>query len=464
MTSSNHSNFSNVSNQRPTLQVVPPTAQKSTQPPITSTPEEIPNVTTKSSTFSPLRPLLMIGAIVGVGALGFMPVSPSVNGNAEITSTPMARQTVTMPILGRLELTVTPNQLVKAGQLIGLIKSEEINKDIADNTRISDQVQMDTDLSQLQISNAESNLKEALARQETSHQKTAFVQQQLNQGNLLPQIQDLQSQQSGIKSEVVALENNLKLIIGRLNRYQEIIKAGGIPRNQIEDLELQKNSLLQQIQVKQSLIQSKASQIDAVRQNLQQDFSQKQAEESQVIAAVQSAKQQVEQAKANVQIKQKVADKRAKEFNRVQNRTQDLELRADKDGTVVTQDLDKKNKQYLPVGSPILEIVDLKQLMLAVQIKPEDIPFIRKGQTVTFRPQGRGLLSYTGTVEKISSTVSSDGVQHPPMTTVYVSLNSSDSSLQPGLPGHAHIEVDSILLYQKLQRDLEKLVPIGKFF
>lgn len=491
MTSSNHSNLSNSSNHRPTLQVVPPTVSKPTQSPTTSTPEAkhtqspntstpeakptqspntstpevIPNVTTKSSSFSSLlRPLLMIGVIVGVGALGFIPVSTSVNGNAEVTSTEKARQNVTMPIPGRLELTVSSNKPVKAGDLLGLIKSEEVNKDITDSTRIADNGQMDTDLSQLQIRNAESNLKEALARQETSHQKTAFLQQQLNQGNLLPQIQVLQSEQDSIGSEIIALQSNLNLIDVRLNRYQEVIKAGGITRNQIEDLEQQRNNLLQQIQGKHSQIKSKAAQIDAVRQNLQQDFSQKQAEESQVITVVQSAKQQVEQAKANVLIKQKVANKRAIELNKVQKRTQDLELRAPINGTVITQDLDKKNNQYSQLGSPILEIVDLTKPMLVVQIKPEDRQLVRKGQLVTFRPQGRGLLNYTGTVEKISPTVSSDGVQHPPMITVYATLNSADNLMPQGLPGHAHIEVESMLLYQKLQREFEKLVPIGKFF
>jgi multidrug resistance efflux pump len=405
----------------------------------------------------------MLGVIVGVSALGFMPVSTSVNGNAEVTSTEKARQNVTMPISGRLELTVSSNKLVKAGELLGLIKSEEVNKDIAESTRIADQGQMDTDLSQLQISNAESNLKEAIARQETSHQKTAFLQQQLNQGDLLPQIQVLQSEQDSIRSEIVALESNLKLIKGRLNRYQEVFKAGGFPRDKMEDLEQQQNNLSQQVQGKKYQLESKAAQIDAVRQNLQQDFTQKQAEKSQFIAAVQSAKQQIEQAKSNVLIKQKVANKRVVELNKIQRRTQDLELRSPISGTVITQDLDKKNNQYSQLGSPILEIVDLTKPMLTVQVKPEDIQLVHKGQIVTFRPQGRGLLSYTGTVEKISPQASSNGVQQPPMITVYVTLNSADNLMPQGLPGHAHIEVESMLLYQKLQREFEKLVPIGKF-
>ncbi|MGB5959284.1 MAG: HlyD family efflux transporter periplasmic adaptor subunit [Coleofasciculaceae cyanobacterium] len=463
MTSSNHSN-TNSSNHRPTLQVVPPIVAKPTQLPNTSTPEINPNVTTKSSGFSLLRPLLMIGVIAGVGALGFMPVSTSVNGNAEVTSTEKARQSVTMPTSGRIELSVISNDTVKAGQIFGRVKSEEVDKNIAESTRIADQFQQDTDLTQSQISIAESNLKEALAKQEASRQNTSFVQQQLNQGNSLPQIQDLQSQQDSIGSEIFALESNFNLIKDRLNLYQEAFKSGGISHDKMKDLELQKTSLSQQIQGKQSLIRSKAAQIESVKQNLQQDIIQKQAEENQIVAAVQSAKQQIEQVKANVLIKQKVANKRAVELKKVQKRAEASELRAPISGTVITQNLDKKNNQYAQLGSPILEIVDLTKPMLSVQVKPEDIHLVRKGQIVTFRPQGRGLLSYTGTVEKISPVASSEGSQHPPMFTVDVTLNSTDNLSLQGLPGHAHIEVDSVLLYQKLQREFEKLVPIHKFF
>lgn len=467
-------NNSDSTHQRPTLQVVPPTALKPTPPPetkptqlpTTSTPEIIPNVTTKSSNFSLLRPLLMIGVIVGVGALGFMRVSTSINGNTEVTSSEKARQTVTMPRSGRIEITVSSGKVVK-NQLLGLIKSEEVDKDIAESTRISDQFQMDADLSQSQVNNAKSTLNQALARLKTSQQKTADLQRQLNQGNSLPQIQDLQNQQDSIESEIAGLKSNLKLIVKKLERYQEVIESGGIgviPRNQIESEEQQRNSLSQQIQGKQYQIKSQANRIEAFKQNLQQDLSQKQAEESQDIEAVKSAEQQFKNAEDNVLIKQKVANKRADELNKVQNRTKDLELRAPIDGTIITQDLDKKNNQFAALGSPVLEIVDVNKPRLEVKVKPEDIAFVREGQTVRFRPQGRGLLSYTGTVEKISPQATSDGIQHPPMFTVYVTLNQTDNSLLQGLTGDAHIEVDSVLLYQKIQREFERLVPVGKFF
>lgn len=111
-------------------------------------------------------------------------------------------------------------------------------------------------------------------------------------------------------------------------------------------------------------------------------------------------------------------------------------------------------------------MIDLNQLTITVQIKPEDAPLVHKGATVTFRPQSTALLSYTGIVQdsNLDPVVSSDGVQQPPRVTVRVLLNQQDDLLRPGLKGYAHIEAESLPLYQKLQREFVKLVPIGKFF
>lgn len=466
MTSSNF-------NQRPTLQVVPPTALKPTQPTsevspnlTTSSPNSTPEVvTTKSSLVSVIRPLLILGVIAGIGALGFIPISPTVGSNAEIKSTPTGRQTISMTTSGKLQLEVESNQTVKIGQPLGVIKSEEVKKEIAENERIYDQFQLDADLSQSQISAAESRLKELEASQETSRQRTAFIQQQLAQGESLPQIRDIQSLQEVIKAEIDDLQSKIDKLSRRQSLYQEVAREGGLRKNDLADLEIDINTSKQQIKSKQSLIKSKDAQIDGLKQSLQQDLIQKQKEENQRSLELQSARQQLEETKSNVLKKQKVASKRAIDRNKVQNRVQDLELISNFNGTIITPDIDKKNNQYFQAGSPILEIVDLSKMRLEIQIKPEDQLLVKKGQTVKFRPQGRGLVNYTGTVEEISPTTVSDSVQRPPMFTVYVRLNSpaSDNSLLPGVPGYAHIEVESMLLYQKVQRELEKLIEIGKF-
>lgn len=463
MTSSNHSN---PSNQRPTLQVVPPTALKPTPQPVTPTPKTIPNVATTSSSFSLIHTLLKIGVIAGIGALGFIPVSQTVDGKSEVTVDPAARQIVNMKIPGIVKILRRHNDLVQIGDPLALIKSKEVDKDIAEAKKQSEQFEYEVASIQLQPNVMEASVEEALAKQTVIHNRVEFLQQQLTQlskGSLPPQFQELQSQQAVINSDILALQANLDMITIRLKRYQEAIKAQAISLNQVEELEQQKNSLLQQIQGKQHQREAKNYQMDIFKQNLQQELSQKQAEENQVVKSVQTAQQHLQQAKSNVQNRQKLAKPRAEELSRVQERKEDLVVRAEKAGTIVSVDLDKKENLFMSAGSPILEIVDLKKLMLKVQIKSEDRQLVSIGKIVTFRPQGNGFSSYKGAVIKIDSVVSSEGLQPTNTITVYVSFNQTYNSLLPGLPGHAHIEVDSMLLYQKIQREFEKSVPIDKF-
>lgn len=109
--------------------------------------------------------------------------------------------------------------------------------------------------------------------------------------------------------------------------------------------------------------------------------------------------------------------------------------------------------------------MDLSQLTVSVQIRPVVAPHVKPGVKVTFRPQGTGLLEFTGTVPAvdIAPVVQSDTAQQPSVT-VRVALNQRDNLLRPGLQGYAHIEAEQMRLYQKWQQEFVKLVPIGKFF
>ncbi|HEY9829673.1 MAG TPA: hypothetical protein V6D26_03780, partial [Stenomitos sp.] len=211
MTSSIPSHSSHFS---PSLQVVPPNALQPTHPPTTFPKEDKeiqkqpnrensanqpiaspPNVTASPSDSSQKRPWLMLGVLVAIGGLGFLSVPQSVTGTAEITSTPNARQTVTMPMAGRVEILVPPKHSVERNQPIALVKSEDFNKDLAEVTQKFEQVQSEVALSQQQLGPIQSQFQEALAREAASRQKTDFFQQQLSQlsqGTLPPQMQELE--------------------------------------------------------------------------------------------------------------------------------------------------------------------------------------------------------------------------------------------------------------------------------
>lgn len=69
-------------------------------------------------------------------------------------------------------------------------------------------------------------------------------------------------------------------------------------------------------------------------------------------------------------------------------------------------------------------------------------------------------------VQSIPLVPPSKDTQQTPTVKVYVSINQGQKikQLQPEFPGDDHIEVESMFLYQKLQRELEKLIHLEKFF
>jgi len=477
MHSPNSSNSANSANQRPALQVVPPAALKPTTPPVSPKPTDSPAVTTQTAPTATTETShsyanylwFILVAIIGISCLRFITVGSTVSSSdAEIISSPDGRDRVTMPISGKIkEFLVRPNQWVESAQTVALVKSEELKKDIAEATRLNDQFQSEAALSQQQIAIMEANFKEASAKQAASHQKTESLQQQLNQGNLLPQIQELQIKLTWINTDIGGLQDELNKVEEHIRRYQPLAKQGGLALNKLEEEQKEQSKINRQIEEKKSQAEATKIQMDGLREKLQQDLRQQQVDENQSVAAVNSAMQQIKQAVANVQIRQQVATQRNKELQRVQNREQeDLRIRAGKAGYIVNLDLDKKQNQYLQAGSPLFDIVNPKQQMVEVRIKPEDVHLVKKGQLVTFRPKGRGLLNYQGTVYSIEPAASPKEPQQQPTVKVTVSLNQGQNleQLQPGFPGDAHIEVESMFLYQKLQREFEKLVPIGKFF
>lgn len=454
------------------LQVVPPTTLKPTIP--VATPTDSPTVTTKTAppTTKTLHSSqnylwLILIATIGISCLRFISVGSSVSGDSEITAD--ISKMITMPFSGRLkEILVRTNQLVKLGQPLALVESEELNKDEAEAKRVYNQFQSEAAISQQQIGLMEANLKEVIAKQAVSHQKTVSLQQQMNQGNFLPQMQELQIQLEGINSEIKGFQDELDKVDQRIIRYQSLATQGALSKSKLEDEEKEQRKIKRQIEEKKYQAELKKAQMNGIREKLQLELRQQQIEENQSVAAVNSAMQQVKQAITHVQIRQQGTTQREKELQRVQNRKEDLIIKADKAGYVVTPDLDKKQNQYLQIGSPFVDIVNSEKLTVKVNTKQEDFYLVKVGQTVTFRPKNMGLLSYKGTViskDLVASTKEPQQQQQPTFKiTVHLNQGQNLEQLQPGVTGDAHIEVESMLLYQKLQRELEKIIPISKFF
>ncbi len=474
MHSPNSSNSANSANQRPALQVVPPAALKPNLPPVSPTPTDSPKVTTETAP-SPSTETshsyanylwFILVAIIGIGCLRFLPVGSSVSGEAKITSNAIKPYKAPKP--GLVEIRVRNGDQVKPGDILARLKSDEHNDKIAEKNIQHSKVKSEIDYLKNKLIPLQESLKEAVVREQESHRKTEDLQNKLKQVNIQPQMQELQIQIAGINNDISRWQKKLKDVANRTERYQSFKQEGAISTNTLEDQQEKENDINRQIEEKKYQVEAKKAQMAGVIQNLQQDLQQKQAEEKQAATAVDYARSQINQALADVRSKEQEAAEIAKDVERVKNESKKLELRADKAGIVVTPnaDLDQIQNQYVQATTEIVKTLDPKQLLFEVSIKPEDEHLVEKGQLVTFRPRGRGLLSYEGRVQSIPIVPPSKDTQQPSTVKVYVSINQGQKieQLQPEFPGDAHIEVESMFLYQKLQREFDKLVPIGKFF
>ena len=453
------------------LQVVPPTNRPDSNPAPpaqASKPDKEPPVAPESGTPPYQRWLIMSGLGLGLGAISFIAIPNHVQGSVEVESTAGARDFVYMQISGTIqELLVQANATVEPNQPVARLNSDELEQEIAEAKIAQEQARSILEAKQQQLPMAQARLNEALVTETASRQQTERLQREFAQtagGTPPPQIRELENEITGIKSEIVGLKDNLQIVESTISDYQAAVPDGAIARNVLRDAERQQATLQSTIATKESQVRAKVEQIATIQKNLQEELEQLQSEVSRKVAARQSAQQEVEAVAADIQTQRRLEETLGEEFKRQQDKQQHLMLRAKQGGTVITDSLDQLRAKKLQAGDPVLEVVNLKQLTANVKIRQEDSDLVQKGALVKFRPREAGIRDYTATVQAIAPVVQLDESRQKRMLTVRILIDNDDNRLRPGVTGDARIETESIPIYQKLQREFLKLVPIGKFF
>ena len=136
-----------------------------------------------------------------------------------------------------------------------------------------------------------------------------------------------------------------------------------------------------------------------------------------------------------------------------------LILSADKAGTVLDDDLDLMLGQEVSPESSLLRIAKLAKLTANVEVKEEDLNYFDEGSDVTFRPTSAKLNTYAAEVDKILHDLEPDQTQQRRLATVRLVIDNTDLKLRPGSGGYAKIFSEWIPLYQRLGREVLKLVP-----
>jgi len=103
------------------------------------------------------------------------------------------------------------------------------------------------------------------------------------------------------------------------------------------------------------------------------------------------------------------------------------------------------SKRYVQAGdkvapdSPVLGIVDLRDLMLEAQVPASDIPRVKAGQQVRFKVDGYGARAFEGKVARISPTT----VDGSRSMIVYVSVDNADGALRGGMFAQGEITTET---------------------
>lgn len=92
--------------------------------------------------------------------------------------------------------------------------------------------------------------------------------------------------------------------------------------------------------------------------------------------------------------------------------------------------------QLVMPNTPLLRIVDLRELELAIQLPASEIARVRKGQKVTFRAEAFGAQDFTGTIVRLNPMAKASNRK----ITVYAQVRNADMRLRGGLFVHGSVE------------------------
>ncbi len=509
------------------LKVVPPKAIAQPSPvptpPVTPTPPAASpsKVPTPSKSYG--KWLMMAIVLAGGVMVARMPISNYVIGEAEVTSRLDERQRLVMPVSGQIQLKVKSNAEVEEGDILAEVSSPEIENQVAEAERSLQHGNAALFAAQKRLSIAQTELQYAQKNVEIAQDRAEKKQREVQEviaGNKLPRIRQIESEISSIESEIdgvknsqvgldskiveiqhqitalesekTSLQENLVSLEETIEDYQFAVDEGALARNVLrqekdkkllltnqinqqnfaikgkhEQIEQTQSEILQRhniIEQKQQLIAGKYEQIKQVEKEIEELRDERENEVEQQLGLQRSVEQKVEAAKVDIQSETQRVQKAEAELDRLRDRQATLILTADTAGTVLTPDLDLLDQNTVQSGQEIMRIVNLSQLTATVQVSQEDGNLVQENQTVVFKVRDPYSPSYRATVQDISPMIAPDKSGSNPMLTLTILIDNPDQILRPGGQGFAHIETGKLLVYQKVQHELNKLFNLDKYF
>jgi multidrug resistance efflux pump len=435
------------------FRVVPPAS-----PPATGEPNPAPPTSSEAEQSTPAAPTaepkprrwpwraLLIGG--GLVLLGFVPTPYQVGGEVVLAWPEGDRQQVRAPMRAIVaEVYVEPGAEVAVGDPLVRLTSRELDNEIAALEADIAQAQQLLAEAQREQVQAEANVLQAAALADTSDRRADRLQTrsaQVAQGEWTPEIEALMAARDRLLLQQEQTQADWQ-------DYQYLYSQGAVAQEDVEEREaLYLNA--------QRDLKANQAQIEAAQQQLA-DSAVDEGGNAQVQQASLQAANQVAASTERVEAQQGAIALQKSRLAELQQQRANLTLTADQAGTVLDDDLDLKRDQEVTPETPLLRIARLDQLTANVQVKEEELTYFSEGAEVTFRPTSAKLNPYDAVVDKILYDVAPDATQQRRLATVRVVIDNSDQQLLPGSGGYAKIFSEWIPLYQRLGREILKLVP-----
>jgi multidrug resistance efflux pump len=371
-----------------------------------------------------------------------------VGGTVQLDWKESGRQSVRSPIPAIVEsVQVKTGDTVKPGQVLAKLSSQELEREIAEVEEKLVRAHQDIEVAARSQVQAQSSVLEISARAEVAQMQAERWQQRaiaLEQGTPPPAIQ-------GLMVEQQRLQGQLQESATQVQRLETLYREGAIALTALEERQSQYRN------IERDLAQ-KAEQIAAAKQQVKDTSADEIASANAQSASVVAA-QQIAASTAQINAQQEAIATLSDRLEVLKQLRSKLELRATTGGTVITSDLDLLVGQELRPDTPLLQIANLRQLTANVQMSEEDLDYVEIGAPVTFRPRQAKLETYQARVEDVLYNVQADDTKQQRVATVRVVIENPNDRLRPGSSGYARIFSEWIPLYERVGRELLKLVP-----
>ncbi|MFP5274637.1 efflux RND transporter periplasmic adaptor subunit [Coleofasciculus sp.] len=402
----------------------------------------------------PLKQITILLTIAtSLSLISLIPTSFDVGGSVELETRQGARAIVRTPMAGIItKIYVQPGQTVQPGQILAQLSSLELDREIATIEQQLIQAHQVLDTAQKQRIRAEAQLVEVQAIAEAMIAKTrreSLRAKALTQGQLTPEIQVLNTQRQRLQERIPELQE-------KLQRYHQLYEQGAISRNRRDEVESELHNI-------ESNLVAKTQEIAAAKQNQTDTARDLQTETASQFAAI-DASEMIATAESQMITQQQAIATLKNRLSELETHKENLTLRSPIAGIILTNHLDlRQNQELKPTEDFLLEIAELSSLTATVDIKEEDLEYVENHKPVTFRPRQAKLRPYTATVQRILPKIQNEPSQPQPIAQVEIVVDNSDGKLYPGATGYAKIYSERIPLYQRLGRELMRLVPLERF-